>query len=214
MQQSISITRALVELKRYDQRIAQALQAKFIERTIGQGDNRKVPFSTESVADVEKNIRASYDKVDALLANRAKVKSAIVLSNANTKVKVLDQEVTVAEAIEMKTSVQNRKHYVNTLRSQLQSFRQVVDSDNQKLQTKIDSSLDKIYGTEKAKIDAEMVKLVSEPQMKLHESKLLDPAGIEKRIEKLQAEITEIETELDFALSESNARTEISVDLS
>lgn len=213
MTKKISITRALVELKRFDQRITQALNSsKFVERTVGRGNKRKVPFSNVSIADTEAAIRGSYDKVDQLIKNRAAMKSKIVLSNATTKVTVLGTEMTVAEAIELKTSVASRQHYVNVLRSQLQQHRQVIEVDNAKLQAKIDTSLNSIYGTEKAKIDSAMVAQVADPQRDLLESELLDPAGIEKRIEKLQEEISEITSEIDFVLSEANARTEIEVD--
>ena len=213
MTKKISITRALVELKRFDQRITQALNSsKFVERTVGRGNKRKVPFSNVSIADTEAAIRGSYDKVDQLIKNRAAMKSKIVLSNATTKVTVLGTEMTVAEAIELKTSVSSRQQYVNVLRAQLQQHRQVIEVDNAKLQAKIDTSLNSIYGTEKAKIDAAMVAQVADPQRDLLESELLDPAGIEKRIEKLQEEISEIASEIDFVLSEANARTEIEVD--
>ena len=213
MTKKISITRALVELKRFDQRITQALNSsKFVERTVGRGNKRKVPFSNVSIADTEAAIRGSYDKVDQLIKNRAAMKSKIVLSNATTKVTVLGAQMTVAEAIELKTSVSSRQQYVNVLRAQLQQHRQVIEVDNAKLQAKIDTSLNSIYGTEKAKIDAAMVAQVADPQRDLLESELLDPVGIEKRIEKLQEEISEITSEIDFVLSEANARTEIEVD--
>ena len=213
MTKKISITRALVELKRFDQRITQALNSsKFVERTVGRANKRKVPFSNVSIADTEAAIRGSYDKVDQLIKNRAAMKSKIVLSNATTKVTVLGAQMTVAEAIELKTSVSSRQQYVNILRAQLQQHRQVIEVDNAKLQAKIDTSLNSIYGTEKAKIDAAMVAQVADPQRDLLESELLDPVGIEKRIEKLQEEISEITSEIDFVLSEANARTEIEVD--
>jgi hypothetical protein len=213
MTKKISITRALVELKRFDQRIAQALTSgKFVDRTVGRGNKRKVPFSNASIADTEAAIRGSYDKVDQLIKNRAAMKSKIVLSNATVNVTVLGTEMTVAEAIELKSSVSSRQHYVNVLRAQLLQNRQVIEVDNAKLQTQIDTSLNSIYGTEKAKIDAAMVAQVADPQRDLLESELLDPVGIEKRIEKLQEEISEIMSEIDFVLSEANARTEIEVD--
>jgi hypothetical protein len=140
------------------------------------------------------------------------MKSKSVLSNATTKVTVVGTEMTVAEAIELKTSVASRQQYAVALRAQLLQNRQVIEADNAKLQTKIDTSLNSIYGTEKAKIDAAMVAQVADPQRDLLESELLDPVGIEKRIEKLQEEISEIMSEIDFVLSEANARTEIEVD--
>lgn len=212
--QTISVTRALVELKRFDQRIVQVLSGGvFLNRTVGRGNFKKVVNSQDSVELTTQKIRASYDKIDQLIKNRAALKAAIVLSNATTKVKVLGQEMTVAEAIELKTSVVSRQQYLQVLRSNLTTFKNAVEVDNTKLQAKIDTSLNNIYGTEKAKIAADLVAQVSDPQKDQFEQALLDPCGIEARIEKLQNEITEIQTELDFVLSEANARTEIEVEL-
>lgn len=210
----MSITRALVELKRYDQKIAQALQTgNFVARTVGRSEKRKVPFSTASVSDVAKEITASYDKVNQLIKNRAAVKAAIVLSNANTKVKLLSTEMSVAEAIELKSSVAHRTQFLQTLRQQLASTRQVVDSDNAKLQAKVDASLNAIYSTEKSKATPEMVAAVTNPQLDMYECALLDPADIAGKIEKLVAEVNEITSELDFTLSEINAKTEIEIEV-
>lgn len=213
MTQKISITRALVELKRYDQRIAQALNAVFVARVQGRGANRKVVGTQDTVTASEAKIKGNFDKVDALIANRAALKSAIVLSNATVKVKVLGREVSVAEAIELKTSVNQRQQYLGVLRSQNVQTKQYVEKANIDLQTKIDVSLNNIYGSDKAKVTSEMVAMVSDPQKDQYEQSALDPSGIEARIEKLQAEILEVESELDFILSESNARTEIEVEI-
>ena len=42
---------------------------------------------------------------------------------------------------------------------------------------------------------------------------MLDPADIASRITALEADVSLVKTELDFVLSESNARTDIDVDL-
>ena len=104
--QKISVTRALVELKRLDERIGKAISGGlFIARTVGRDTNKKVVGSSDSVAAVEKRIQGSFDKVTSLITNREKIKSALVMSNATTHVSIMGRNVTVAEAIELKSTV-------------------------------------------------------------------------------------------------------------
>src|ERR1035437_8401176 len=126
--QQISVTRALVELKRLDERISKAISGGlFVARTIGRDTNKKVIGSSDTVASVEAKIHGSFDKVNSLIVNRERIKSAIVLSNANTKVKILGRDVTVAEAIELKSTVAFRTQFLETMRRQLTGERQQVE---------------------------------------------------------------------------------------
>lgn len=212
--QNISITRALVELKRIGERInAATSQGKFVAVQVGQETKAKVQGSNASIADTVTQIQGSFDKVDALIKNRSALKAAIVKSNANTNVVILGQTMTVAEAIELKSTVAFREQYLNMLRYQLTNARNVIDRGNNELEASIDKLLTTMYGSEKTKVDADAYNVVANPQKANKLLSLIDPAGIEKRIEKLQEEINNINGEIDFVLSESNARTTVAVDM-
>lgn len=211
-EKTISITRALVELKRLNDRISTAISSgKFVSRTIGKNSFQKVVGSNESVEQTKSKIQASFDSVEALINERQKIKSQIVLSNANTKVKVLGKEITVAEAIELKGTVQFRTQYLNTLRIQLLSENKEVEKANVGLEVLIDSLMNTIYGADKSKIDATILANVANPQRDQKEVALLDPQGISARIKQVEEDISNLSSELDFTLSESNAKTTITV---
>lgn len=210
--QTMSITRGLVELKRINDRINAAIaQGRFVARTVGKNNNQKVVGYSDTVVEMGKRIQASFDTVDALIQNRQKIKSAIVLSNATTKVTVLGQEMSVAEAIELKGTIVFRNTYLVNMRSQLMRESQEVEKANVALDAAIEVSLNTIYGSDKAKHDASTLENVSKPQKEQKEAALLDPAKIEERIAKLTKEIADLESEVDFTLSESNAKTTIEV---
>ena len=212
--QNISITRALVELKRIGERISTATsQGKFVAVQVGQETKAKVQGSNASIADTVAQIQGSFDKVDALIKNRSALKAAIVKSNANTNVVILGQTMTVAEAIELKSTVNFREQYLNTLRYQLTNARNVIDRSNNELEASIEKLLTTMYGSDKTKVDADSYNIVATPQKANKLLSLIDPVGVEKRIEKLQEEINNINSEIDFVLSESNARTTVAVDL-
>jgi len=212
--QQISVTRALVELKRLDERITKAISGgQFIARTIGRDTNRKVVGSTDSVSAVEQKIQGSFDKVNSLIANRERMKSAIVMSNANTKVTILGKVVSVAEAIELKSTVGFRSQYMNTMRQQLTAERNQVDKSAIMLDAEIETSLNTLYGADSKKIDAETMKSVSDVKKSQKEQALLDSGKVEEKIAAVEADILNLTSELDFVLSESNAKTVIEVEL-
>lgn len=60
-------------------------------------------------------MQASYDKVMGLISYRHKIKALVVQSNACTKVIVGKEEMTVAEAIERKQSIQYEKDLLEVM---------------------------------------------------------------------------------------------------
>lgn len=210
----ISITRALVELKRIDQRIMQAVaNGQFVSRVIGQNTQQRNAISSESIEATTRKIRGAYQSIEALITNRQKLKSAIVLSNATTKVTILGADMSIAEAIELKGTIGFRSQYLTTLRKQLLAETTVIAKQNAELEVAIATSLNTIYSNDKGKVDAQMYALIANPQRAQKEASLLDPCSISDKILKVEKEIQDLTSEVDFTLSESNARTTIEVDL-
>lgn len=212
----MSITRALVELKNLDNKIKQAIQGvHFIGVTTGKDNNKKVFIpSGNDVASAQQLIQGNFDKATQLIANRQKIKAAVVKSNAVTEVKLAGKVLTVAEAIETKTSLPYKELLLTTLVQQANSAHTHVSNINNKMNEDIDKALQVVYGNEKGKVQSEMYEQVAEPQRKQKEGAILDPAKIDLKIKSLQDEIQTIKSELDFVLAESNAKTEIEVDIS
>jgi len=86
-----------------------------------------------------------------------------------------------------------------------------VTKQNAALEAQIETNLATIYGNEKGKVDASMFEAIAKPQREQKEASLIDPIKINDVIKSLEDEISLVETELDFTLSESNAKTEIEV---
>lgn len=210
----ISITRALVELKRYDQRINQALSgAQFVTVAIGKNQKKRLQ-NNQQESEFTANAVASSQKIQDLIQNRQKLKASIVASNASTMVQILNDTMTVAEAIELKNSVTYLQNARNLLSQQLAIAKNSVDKINSALDAKIETSLNTVYGSEKAKVDEATYDAVAKPLNEAGFASIVDPINAAKQIEELDTVISAIESELDFVLSESNAKTEIEVDLS
>ena len=211
----MSITRALVELKNLDNKIKQAIQGvHFIGVTTGKDNNKKVFIpSGNDVASAQQLIQGNFDKVTQLISNRQRIKAAVVKSNAVTEVNLAGKVLTVAEAIETKTSLPYKELLLTTLVQQANSANIHVSNINNKMNEDIDKALQVVYGNEKGKVQSEMYEQVAEPQRKQKEGAILDPAKIDLKIKSLQDEIQTIKSELAFVLAESNAKTEIEVDI-
>lgn len=209
----MSVTRALAELKRLDDRLNRMTtdQSIFVSVAVGQGDKQKVLGVSDTVQNVVSQIQSNRDRVNSMIEMRAKIKAAVVASNAATKVKLGAREMTVAEAIELKKSIDVKRNMLNAYRRQVVQANALVTKQNAALESQIETNLATIYGNEKGKVDASMFEAIAKPQREQKEASLIDPIKINDMIKSLEDEISLVETELDFTLSESNAKTEIDI---
>lgn len=203
----LSIHRALTELKMLTLRI-EAATNEVSAVVANRKSNRKI--NGVDIPEYEKQMQASYDKVLGLISYRNKIKALVVQSNANTKVLVGKEEMTVAEAIERKQSIQYEKNLLEVIQHQHRSAINTIAKENDALPAKLETYLINILGN-KDKQSPEEVKLHTETFMKRNEFEIIDPLNVKQQIEKLSNRIEEFESEVDAVLSESNATTFIEV---
>ncbi|WP_342533451.1 hypothetical protein MHB40_21620 [Lysinibacillus sp. FSL K6-0057] len=203
----LSIHRALTELKMLNLRI-EAATNEVSAVVANRKSNCKI--NGVDIHEYEKQMQASYDKVVGLMSYRNKIKALVVQSNANTKVMVGKEEMTVAEAIERKQSIQYEKNLLEIIQHQHRSAINTVAKENDALPGKLETYLINILGN-KDKQSPEEVKLHTETFMKRNEFEIIDPLNAKQQIERLSNRIEEFETEVDAVLSESNATTFIEV---
>ena len=97
---TLSVTRALAELKRLDDRIARAVSGgTFVGVSVGTGSQIKVSNQNTTVEQLVSNIQSSYDSVVNLFTQRSAIKAAIVKSNAAVTVSLGNKTLTVAEEL-------------------------------------------------------------------------------------------------------------------
>lgn len=203
----LSIHRALTELKMLNHRI-EAATNEVSAVLANRKSNSKI--NGVEIQEYEKQMQSSYDKVVSLIDYRNRIKSLVVESNAKTKVTVGKEEMTVAEAIERKQSIQFEKKLLEVMQQQYRSAINMVAKENDALPAKLETYLINILGN-KDKQSPEEVKLHTETFMKRNEYELIDPMNVKKKIEALNSRIEEFESEVDAVLSESNATTFIEV---
>lgn len=198
----ISVTRALAEVKALNDRIEKATrQATFISVTVGG----KVPNGAD-LQQTTNTIKANLQSVTDLIARRQAVKGAIVRSNAVTEVTINGVKMTVAEAIERKGSIDKERTLLAVLQQQLNQNRVAVERNNVTMNQKLDLMIQTAVGKER-KATEEELEAISRPYTASNITAPLDPNGIEAVIAKLEAEINGFVFEVDFVLSEANAKT-------
>jgi len=205
--QTMSIHRALAELKTYDDRISRAMRADFIIANKRSNDKIK----GKSISEVVQQIKGSFASYFALTENQRRIKAAVVLSNANTKVMISGIEYTVAEAIERKAKLHHDETFLKVLKNQFLTQNEKVEDENEKLLQKLESYLQSILG-DKEKRTVDEIAAHTKAFEDRNKFELIDPSDIAKQIEQLDQTIMSFKTVVDYVLSESNATTFIEVD--
>lgn len=202
---SISITRALTELKTLDKRI---------QKNIDSGAFVSYQGQFHSPSPYVKEAKANYQSIMDLLERRKKLKSLIITSNAITKVTICGKEMTVAEAIETKSSIKHYKNLLARLKSQSADANRTVENINNKVRNDLEAKTSRNGSSTESKEKETQMDLVefSKKYMEMHGVKLYDPLNISKKIESLEEYITNFENEIDYVLSEKNSVTFIDIE--
>lgn len=200
----ISVTRALAEVKSLNDRIEKATRGTtFIGVTVGG----KVPNGAD-LQTTQNTLKANLQSVQDLITRRQKVKSAIVRSNALIVVTINGVEMTVAEAIERKGSIDKDRALLAVLKAQQAQVRTAIERNNVLMQSKIDAMILTAVGKER-KATEEELEAISKPYIASNITAALDPSGLDTVIQKLEDDINGFVFEVDFVLSEANAKTVI-----
>lgn len=203
----MSITRGLAELKLLDKKIEKATQeGLFVSTAIGK--NPVKGFKTTD--EFEQNAKSAYQSVLALIARRQVIKSAIVKSNATTSVTIAGVSMTVAEAIEQKTSIIHKQNLLRKMNLDFHQANDRAETENHRVKNRLDEHLNSYFGKDtKGKNDE--VEVITKAFLQNNEAKVVDPIGARVEIEKLHDSIENFLSEVDFVLSESNTITKIEV---
>ena len=208
--EKMTIHKALCELKILDSRINNAISsARFC--LANKHSNEKVNGVT--VEEYQETMKASYNKASELIRRREAIKRAVVLSNAKTIVKIGGKEYTVAEAIEMNNhGIDLKLQLKNAMKKQYDSAMTAIISKNSVVDDKATEYVVGLFGQKESKTANEEYEKARKSYIEANTMELIDPVNILEKIEALEVEIADFTTEVDSALSVSNALTEITVE--
>lgn len=205
--EKLTVNRALVELKTLDGRIKKSIDnGLFISGH--KKSNQKINGYT--IDEHKSHIQGCFDKTRDLIKRRNDIKSAVVKSNANTIVSINGKEMTVAEAIERKDSIDYDRSFLSRMKQQFRNTVAEVNRNNEDIQEKLNTYLQSILGG-KDKADPKDVEQYTKMFFEKNEFELIDPLKLESKIQIMEDEIDAFFLEVDSVLSESNAVTHIHI---
>ena len=208
--EKMTIHKALCELKIIGDRINKSMgRMPFV--VTNEKANTKIQGI--SVAEYAEQMKEAYQSTMDLIARREAIKCAVVKSNATTTVVVGGKEYTVAEAIEMKNhGMEYIKLLMGKMASELERAKRTAEINNgQNLENRADGYIRNLYGTTDMKTLAAEAAEERAKFIKQHTTELVDPIKVSEKIADLEKKYYDFMTEIDAALSVSNATTEIDV---
>ena len=210
--EKMTVHKALAELKTMDDRITKAIGAVPYVLAVKHSAEK---INGVTIANFKENMKSGYQKVNDLIARRDAMKRAVVLSNATTKVTVGGKEYTVAEAIEAKNhGVEFKKSLLNTMTYAYKSAQNELNRNgDEALEKKAEQYILSMIAAQpkdsKMTVDSDAMKALRKTYIENNKYDLIDPLDVANIMDKLEKEINEFETEVDAALSVSNALTVI-----
>ena len=213
--EQMTVHKALAELKIIDSRIENAISGGTYV-IANKHSNTKIHGVT--IDEFKTQMKSDFQKVTDLIARRNAIKRAVVASNATTKVKVGNVEYTVAEAIEMKNhGMEFKDMFKRYIERQYATAKNELDKNSgDPLEKRAEQYVLSVIQAEpkdsKMAVDSDAMKNLRAQYIKDNAYDLIDPLNVKSIIDGLDAEVSEFLTEVDAALSVSNAITVLDIE--
>lgn len=208
----MNVHKALSELKVLEKRIRDAIDnGTFI--VANKHSNERIKGMT--IPECNARMRSDYQKVNDLIRRRDALKRAVVMSNAVTIVAIGGVNYTIAEAIDMKNhGMLMKKALLYELNSQYNHAQNLLNANSgDALERRAEQYVLSIIQAQpkdsKMAVDSDAMKKFRAEYIANNIYDLVDPNAISKQMESIRKEIEDFESDVDAALSTSNATTTI-----
>jgi hypothetical protein len=124
----MTIHRALSELKLIDAKITKAMQ-EFTPLGLQRGSSKVNDI--HPLEDFSKESVSKYNKITDLMNQKVLIKKLIVDSNAKTRVKINNVEMTVADAITAKDLLKYKENLLSKLENSLRQHEAAINKHNE-----------------------------------------------------------------------------------
>ncbi len=206
--QKMTLHRALSELKLIDSKITKQITDII---PVGLAQKGKLVNGQFKQDEFEKSAQSKFQSVNDLIERKSEIKSAIVIANSETKVKVAGVEMTIAQAINKKNSIELKKALAKHMKDVYVRTTGALNKNNETVNGNLQKLLEASFGKDNVKSDSEDVTAISKPFLEQNAFHLIDPLEINKKLEAIETEISQFEADVDSALSEVNAVTFIEI---
>lgn len=204
----MTIHRALAELKLVDSKIEKSIGTIV---PVGIYQRGKKIDGHLTLEEFTAQAQAGYQSTIDLIRRKEAIKAAIVTANGKTIVKVAGKRMTISDAITMKTTIAFKKLLVERLRTVLKDRIGQLNKANETVKANEQALLKAALGKEQAEVKKTDIEAISKPFLEANEVHLHDPLKVQQKMDSLEKEISDFETEVDAVLSEVNATTFIEI---
>lgn len=205
---TMTLTRALSKLKVIDKRLGEVKAGKFFAHKVGQ----RLNGTTLDESGFSREQQSMWDELSSLVDARVAIKTAISKANAATNVEVCGEVMSIDAAVARKLFYPSYIQTLNSIVNEHNILLTSIEKHNRGVTDRLDKMLESLVGKDKKMADGE-IEAVSKPFLSQNEASMVDSNQVyRKAVDEIQR-IKNFMGEVDFVLSEINARTEITVDL-
>lgn len=211
MKETMTVHKALSELKILNDRIQKETNnLEYLH--VNKHSNKKI--NGVSIEEYVKNTQNAYKSVLTLINRRNAIKRAVTKSNALTTVTINGVNYSVAETIDMKAVGMSHVQQIlyNMENAYNASVKACERENGDRLESRADEYMRSMYASTDMKNMSEEVRKVRENFIASQTLELVDPLNVAEQIKYLKDEIDSFMSEVDSALSVSNALTTIEVE--
>ena len=205
-----SITRALAErkvlIKRHE-KLVKELELIAVRR----GSRLVGSFSHIKPEDFQSRVKESWQSILSIEKRIDLIKYEIDKSNLTSKITIGSKEMTIQEALVLKNSIALKKSRLLKMKQRFMSERNSFDKALEENKARVEKTVSDTTSSSTTKVDPEFEKNVVKQLDALYGVEFEDPIGLEVAIKQLESEIEEFESNVDYALSESNSQTFIEI---
>lgn len=197
---TISINRALSLISKSSDQINSLIRNGIFVSTVQGSANRPTDKTFKTKEELQKRIQSDTDKVNSYLELIVDLKTAIAQKNLETFVSFDSRQISVTELLAIKQQLTHRRLLLAKLRSQAQDANTKVEDNQRQIQT----NMEKTNGSLQDRQALESLNAISIISY--------NDTSVATTIQTLQEQNEYLEKEVDFALSEINIATFITVD--
>ena len=211
MKEVMTIHKALSELKILDSRITDKINKSEFAVANKHSNTKIHGIDVDAFC---KEVKEEYQSLMTLINRRNAIKRAVTKSNAVTAVVIGGKTYTVAEAIDMKTmGCGYLTAIADIMKNQFAFASRKADAENNDcLYNKADEYIKSLYAGSDLKNMSEEIRKVRDAFSAAQTVEVIDPVHAADEASKLQKEADEFLSDVDSALSVSNALTKIEVE--
>lgn len=199
----MSVTQGLAELKLLEKRLSKSLtRVKWSD--VSSKNNKIDEIQLKKLAESE------YQSYNDLLKRRDTIKRAIILNNATTNINIGNWSGSVAEAIEQKSNLEFKKRLVENMKFSLLSSQEDFKRKELDLERRLDNLLQSELGKD-IKTNPDTINAITVSFKETNKIIHHDPLNLKDKIEKLESEVEDFETNVNWKLSEINGKSTITI---